>query len=237
MNHPEGGRSNIHCAPAPTQSQNSLAPRSLLLGFAICLAAAISGCSKPAAPHSNFNLAYTGAPVSAIAGHYTNYVRVTPGTVFVNPELAMLCRGVTQEEVEAARLKYGPHANAAIVIYMNRLAARAFRDSVSPYPVGSVIVKEKSFGGYWDKNGKPAVTAANGVGGMVKRPAGFDPEHGDWEYFYFQDPAKIESGRIASCVNCHQSAKATDYVFGAWRTAPENASASDASPLTTAATR
>ena len=26
------------------------------------------------------------------------------------------------------------------------------------------------------------------------RPAGYDPAHGDWEYFYFDDPADIASG-------------------------------------------
>ena len=71
---------------------------------------------------------------------------------------------------------------------------------------------------------------------MIKRADGFDPAHGDWEYFcsahvpgLADDPAvaqsavaqvkpagKIESGRIASCVQCHEAAKRTDYVFGTW---------------------
>jgi hypothetical protein len=52
---------------------------------------------------------------------------------------------------------------------------------------------------------------------MVKRSSGYDAKHGDWEYFYFENPAKIESGRISSCVQCHDSAKKQDYVFGTWR--------------------
>lgn len=56
----------------------------------------------------------------------------------------------------------------------------------------------------------------NGVGGMVKRSSGYDPNHGDWEYFFIDDVAKIESGRIAACRNCHDTAKASDHVFGTW---------------------
>ena len=62
-------------------------------------------------------------------------------------------------------------------------------------------------------------------GGMIKRAPGYDPEHGDWEYFFFEDIAKIEHGKIASCVNCHHGAKDKDHVFKAWATpssAPAN---------------
>ncbi len=51
---------------------------------------------------------------------------------------------------------------------------------------------------------------------MIKRPTGYDPDNGDWEYFYFEDPTKFEQGRIALCVECHRGAAATDYVFGGW---------------------
>jgi hypothetical protein len=56
----------------------------------------------------------------------------------------------------------------------------------------------------------------NGVGGMVKRHKGYDPANGDWEYFYFEDASKIESGRISSCIQCHSRASDRDYVFGDW---------------------
>ncbi len=98
---------------------------------------------------------------------------------------------------------------------MNNLAADAFSLSANRYPVGAVIVKQKLVHGYRDKDGKP-VNAANGVGGMVKRPPGYDPKHGDWEYFYFQDSSKVQSGRISSCVQCHDAAKDRDYMFGTW---------------------
>jgi len=154
--------------------------------------------------------------ISEIAANFTNYTRITKDPVYVNMELAILCRGASKEEVEAARTKFGPHANAAILIYMNQSAASAFGTNATPYPVGSVIVKQKKVLGYRE-NGKWVNEVNNGVGGMVKRPSGYDPEHGDWEYFYFEDPKKIQSGRIASCVQCHAAAKEKDHVFGTWR--------------------
>ena len=160
----------------------------------------------------------TGEPkVADIAAGYLSFHQITTNAVQVNPELAALCRGASQNEVEAARLQHGPHANAAILIHMNELAERAFTNGSRIYPVGSVIVKRKQLGGFRDsRTGNYVVPVNNGVGGMVKRTAGFDAEHGDWEYFYFENPAKIESGPIAACAQCHQAARATDFVFGNW---------------------
>lgn len=157
--------------------------------------------------------------VRDVARTFTNYDRITKSVVFVNPELAMLCRGASQQEVEAARIKFGPHANTGILIYMNKLAADAFTTNASAFPIGAVIVKQKSIHGYTDKIGRRVHDADTGVGGMVKRSVGYDPKHGDWEYFYFENVAKIESGRISTCVQCHSSAKEKDYVFGTWRKA------------------
>ena len=157
--------------------------------------------------------------MSQIARIFTNYQQITKSVVYVNPELALLCRGASKEEVEAARLKFGPHANTGILIYMNDSAAKAFLTNGSAFPVGATIVKQKTIHGYMDKTGKRVHDANNGVGGMIKRPAGYDPEHGDWEYFYFEDPKKIETGRVTSCVQCHSGAKDKDYVFGTWHKA------------------
>jgi hypothetical protein len=154
--------------------------------------------------------AVTRPTVSEIATDFTKYQRITKSTVYVNPELAMLCRGASKEEVDAARVRFGPHANTGMLVYMNKLAAGAFTTKDSAFPVGAVIVKQKQIQGYTTKDGKRVHEADTSVGGMVKRPTGYDPMHGDWEYFYFEDPKKIESGRIASCVQWHSSAKDKD---------------------------
>ena len=140
--------------------------------------------------------------VQDVAKNYRQMRAVTTQPVYVDPRLMMLCRWLRPEEIEAAEKKNGPHAISQIKIYMNEPGAEAFEKASKQFPVGSIIVKEKQ-------------GLRDGVGGMVKRPPGYDPDHGDWEFFYFEDPAKIESGRIASCVNCHDAAR-QDHVFGDW---------------------
>jgi hypothetical protein len=100
---------------------------------------------------------------------------------------------------------------------MNNLAADAFSVHANRFPVGAVIVKQKLAEGFRDRNGVDVnVETTSGDGGMVKRPAGYDPKHGDWEYFYLEEGSKIENGRISSCVQCHEAAKDKDYVFATW---------------------
>ena len=116
-----------------------------------------------------------------------------------------------------ARKTKGPHAHTAIRVVMNESAAQTFDRGAGGYAPGVVIGKQKTL--LSTRDGSPAGRAPavqNGVGGMVKRAPGFDPAHGDWEYFYFDDATKIESGRITSCIACHDAAKDTDYVFGTW---------------------
>jgi hypothetical protein len=144
--------------------------------------------------------------VTKIAKNYRRLRSMTTQPVQMDPALSSLCTSVSRW-VEGAKKRSGPHAFTSIRIYMNEPAAEAFKGSAKTYPTGAVIVKEKS--------GEAYAETHDGVGGMVKRQAGFDSEHGDWEYFYFEDPAKIESGRIASCVRCHAGAS-QDHVFGSW---------------------
>jgi Cytochrome P460 len=157
--------------------------------------------------------------IAAIAKDYPNLRAMTIDSVYVDPELAMLCAGVSAQQVANARKHKGPHAHTAIRVFMNDLAANAFRQSLTPYPVGAIIVKEKrglSYSADPESRDDAGYHTHDGVGGMVKRPQGFDTAHGDWEYFYFENPSEIESGKISSCVACHGAAARTDYVFGDW---------------------
>lgn len=158
----------------------------------------------------------TQPSVKQIAAEHLTYEKLTREPVAVNPWLAMLCRGASKSEVEKQRLQHGPHAHSMIEIRMNPLAAAAFKAGAKTYPVGSVMVKTKSYHSYVNDQGKMETPIKNGVGGMVKRSSGYDPNHGDWEYFFIDDVAKIESGRLTSCRNCHDTAKASDHVFGTW---------------------
>lgn len=143
---------------------------------------------------------------------------MTATPAFANPALAMLCVGVSESAVQAKKTQTGPHTHSSVSIFMSEDAAKTFLSGVPPYATGAVIVKQKHRLAYHlDGDFSKKVQPADGVGGMVKREPGYDPEHGDWEYFYFEDPSEIESGRIASCVECHRAAKNTDYVFGHWQ--------------------
>jgi len=167
------------------------------------------------------HVARSGSDTEEIARTYEELTLVTKEPVLVDIRLALLCRGVSQHDIDEARERAGPHAYTSVRIFMNEVAAGAFRDKAAKYPVGSVIVKEKQGQEYGNHRGERVAgqkvpRTFDGVGGMVKRAAGYDPEHGDWEYFYFEDPAQIEHGKIASCVECHRGASTTDYVFGGW---------------------
>jgi hypothetical protein len=209
------------CSPEQAETRNdpptSLTHRemrifSLVLATAAMLMVACSATPTAPGPASGASK----PAVADIAVHYASYQKMTSREVFVDPELASLCIGTSLHHVEAARKTKGPHAHTAILVYMNTLAAQAFGRGES-YPVGAVIVKQKSKLSYdGQQPGATSPAGAQGVGGMVKRARGYDPQHGDWEYFYFEDPAAIETGRIASCVACHTSARRSDYVFGSW---------------------
>src|SRR5947209_7034211 len=121
-----------------------------------------------------------GEDVREIAANYTHLTRVTRQPVAVDALFAAACAPATAAPTTARSIAvHGPHAQTAVMIYMNPPAADAFAARpVKRYPVGSVIIKEKK---------ASAPRGHDGVGGMIKRPPGYDAEHGDWEYFYFQD--------------------------------------------------
>jgi hypothetical protein len=173
------------------------------------------GC-KPAASAGETTGA-TAVRAEDVARDYAKLTLVTPEPVLVNPELAMLCRGASQRDISEAAKTFGPHAYTTVRIFMNDAASEAFKRKGVAYPVGAIVVKEKKGQGYFGAGSpRAALKTHDGVGGMIKREPGYDAGHGDWEYFYFEDAAKVESGKIASCVQCHAGAAKNDYVFGSW---------------------
>lgn len=183
----------------------------------VSLTVFLAGCSKILPePNNEANLSDpANQDIAEIATSYADLTLMTPEPVFVNPELAMLCVGATKEMVDHARIDKGPHANCSVKIFMNGLASTAFNYKTT-YPVGAVIVKEKNMLGYQSKTDTEWQGTGNGVGGMIKREKGYDESNGDWEYFYFETPSSIESGRMKSCIDCHGKARTTDFVFADW---------------------
>jgi len=146
--------------------------------------------------------------VSQIAKNYKKLNKMTKSPVFVNPQIAVLCTAPSKATIDNIKKEKGPHAMASVLMYMNDSAAKAFKTKPFKFPEGAVIVKDK-------------LTLSRGVGGMIKRHKGYDPKNGDWEYFYFNKPDKIQSGKIESCIKCHSAKSKTDYVFGDWATRKE----------------
>lgn len=190
-----------------------------LLIPAAVLGVVLYGCSGSGV--NTYNTSNDQEPeVEHIALHYHELKLVTLEPARVDAGLTAMCIAAMPDEIDAVKARHGPHAYAEINIYMNERAAATFERNEPAYPVGSVIVKDKLSAvaprGHADTS---AVSESDGVGGMVKRRPGYDAEHHDWEYFYFEDPDQIETGRIASCVQCHAGAADRDYVFGDWASA------------------
>jgi hypothetical protein len=173
-----------------------------------------------------------------VANHYRDLEAITPTPVLADPTLLASCTTAMQKTIDRQVAKDGPHALTAISIYMNHEAAEAFRTRASNYPVGAIIVKEKatipaqkgppvapvpSLAGESLVLNEAAKRAGDlvrsaGSGGMIKRAPGYDPVHGDWEYFYFTDSEHVEHGKLATCIQCHEVARSTDRVYGSWAT-------------------
>ena len=150
--------------------------------------------------------------VSLLAGDPPANVTVTKETAFT---FYRDFKRLTQEPHRVAEMiisgcSSGPWSHAkgtrGIHVYVNPLADDAVIEKRKVFPAGAVIVKEKL-------GDDGAVT---GVGGMIKRTAGFDPKNGDWEYFY-SEKVGFSTGRLQHCADCHSVAKETDYVFRAWK--------------------
>lgn len=137
---------------------------------------------------------------------YRDFTRLTKRPHRVAPLTATLCTIPSRAVVEREKQMTGLHYWASVHVYASPAAMPAVTNGLRAFPVGSVIVKEKL-----TDDGK-----VSGVGGMIKRIAGYDASNGDWEYFYYGRPGEFSSGRLPSCVECHRAAKTNDYVYSVW---------------------
>jgi hypothetical protein len=154
------------------------------------------------------------APVAPVVSQenvrrfYLEYTRLTREPHRVAPLTAALCTTMppSRDKLDEEKALTGPHHMARVHLYANVGASAAIDSNVKVFPAGSVIVKEKL-----GQSGE-----VSGVGGMIKREAGYDPANGDWEYFYQGKDGPFATGRIRTCIECHRRAQATDHVFSVW---------------------
>ena len=93
-------------------------------------------------------------------------------------------------------------------VYVNELAAQVIAAGKSgTFPLGSIIVREKL--------AKPNDKEPELVAVMIKREPGFNPEGGDWLFLTADGTlTKIrERQKTGSCLGCHKSERANDFVF------------------------
>ncbi|UCN01397.1 cytochrome P460 family protein [Sulfurimonas sp. SWIR-19] len=101
------------------------------------------------------------------------------------------------------------HDHAAMVdIYTNDIATQPYIEQASQFPQGSIVLKP-----LYKKNDRNGYLARLVV--MVKMHKGYDTEHNDWWYGVYDQAGTTVwfEGKIKSCIQCHEIAKKTDYLF------------------------
>ena len=99
------------------------------------------------------------------------------------------------------------HRNSWVDIFVNDLAEDTYLSAAAPYAECSIVVKLVYSGEHRDR--------LSGIAVMVKMPAGYDPDNGDWWYGKLDYTGKyvILQGVLEDCIQCHQGASETDYMF------------------------
>jgi hypothetical protein len=141
---------------------------------------------------------------------FSKWPSVTAKPIRVGRGVWMYCRSPTPDEekqIAAEEKQFGLHYHHYLMVRVNEKGQAAFRDGKA-IPIGSIVVKEK----YQDHLAKGPMAA---YALMIKREADYDPEHGDWQYVYVQTQPeqKVSEGKLPNCIQCHQGARDTDYLF------------------------
>lgn len=129
--------------------------------------------------------------------------RVTEKPHKMDIAVAFLCTIPTGPEAKSPHRL--PKDSAYCNVFVNDEAKQPLLKGEGAYPVGAYIVKQK-------------LRSADSTRGVLyttmrKREAGYDPEHGDWEYAVRDGQGLVlAEGRIGSCIECHEAYKETEYV-------------------------
>ncbi len=136
---------------------------------------------------------------------YRTWTQATKGWWDMTPSLALLCVGPPVEMRPP-----NPHVPRVFRVFVNAKGKAVMRDDKKPFPVGTIIVKEKyPRNPQGDRFGPtkvdPKITPEL-LTVMVKRPAG-------WEWFAASGDLKQLAKDNGTCRKCHESQKKKDYVF------------------------
>ena len=138
---------------------------------------------------------------------YQTWQTASSEPILVPYELWIQCSRPTRDQEKEAKRRHGPHNRLQIRVFANKPARPSFFSSpMTPFPEGSILVKEKSVGG----GSSPVAVAA-----MIKGKAGSNPSSGDWEFVFRSAEEPAFSTVTAACQDCHRAAPG-DFVFGTY---------------------
>ena len=109
---------------------------------------------------------------------------------------------ITREPVKSVG-----HSDNWVGIFVNPLARETYLQAGTPYQECAAIIKPVYSG--------PDEATVTKLTIMVKMPAGFDSENGDW-WYASADPTGtkiVPKLSRRACIACHEQAKETDYLF------------------------
>ncbi len=136
------------------------------------------------------------------------WTQINTEPYYVSSRVAIQCAApLTAADYEREK-KENPHIRTFITVYVNNIGRKEMFEQNPKFPVGSVIVKEKS-GTDADPH-KPALYTI-----MRKREAGYNPKVGDWEFSVVgANGTDLQaSGKLENCQTCHVGRGNTDFVF------------------------
>jgi len=161
------------------------------------------------------------APPSAIEALLSEYRAWRPSTaapVSVSDSIFSLCRSPSLAELAFVDSEHGAEQGKRRMLldWLNPAARAGFESlGAQGFAPGAAIVKEKLV--YLAGVPEPVLVA---IGVMLKHEPGFDGEHGDWEFAYWEPKPGLLDGPAESayCAGCHASSP-TDFVYldDSWR--------------------
>ncbi len=167
-----------------------------LLGWLSVILLVTAGCGSESAPARKSAPARAddaGPPVKLAAGPGAFASDFTSSPDFFT-RMSRLEKGRADSPHNIVRIYYSTNIEPVV-------DERAFT-----VPVGTVAIKQQDR----DADGK-----IDNVLGMIKQPAGFDSENGDWLYEQRAPGGTLQdSGKTPFCIGCHKGFATTDYLAG-----------------------
>ena len=132
------------------------------------------------------------------------YVRITDRPFEMHDSTIVFCR--PPEEVALNPHEPAQPKKAFCNVYVNDKAKETMLSGKGTYPEGSIVIKSKL--ATIDSQHPELFTV------MEKMADDYDAERGNWKYYVVDGNSfrQVASGRIDSCIECHEQYRGTDYI-------------------------